>query len=290
MLNSKIVLSDVDKTFGAQEQTDEFTTDTLSGSTFKNINNVDHDYETYGINNAGQEFELSETGEIKISQEKIEYAQDYLTGLMQPSNNGAMSNEVMKPEIDPIIKVEDGDTWFTHWPCDVKRVTALKGETRIKKKTGEITEHKGIDIANYGKEGAAVYAAGKGKVVQIHNSTSGPEGRYVKIRHEIHSDDGKTKKYIYSLYMHLKRITIPKGLVEAGEPIGVLGGSGFGLEKDPTGQKGYIPHLHFELKDEAGLRINPLAKGVLPKFNLVFKPNLKGQPGQYVEEIKAGRG
>lgn len=284
LLNSKIVLSDIDKTFGAQEQTDELTTDTITGNTFKNINNIDHDYETYGINNSGESFELSETGEIKISQKQVEDAQSYLSKLSQPKFTAY--DQTVNKDLDPIIKLEDGDTWLTNWPCAVKRITALKGEPR----DGGKREHNGLDIADYGKEGAIVYAAGKGIVDKIYNSTKGATGRYVVIKHEIHSNDGKTKKYIYSWYMHLKKIGVSKGTVNAGEPIGVLGGSGFGLEKDSSGKKGYIPHLHFELRDESGNRINPLAKGVLPKFNLIFKPNLKGYPGQYVEEIKAGRG
>lgn len=277
LLNSKIVLSDTDKTLGAQEQTDEFTTDTLTGNTFKNINNVDHDYETYGINNSGQEYELSETGEIKISQEQIDTTRDYLSKLSTPKI--ASYDQILKQNLDPVIKIENGETWLTHWPCKTKRISALKGEPREENKV-----HGGLDISNYGKAGEMVYASGKGEVVEIHNSTVGSGGRYIKIKHEIHSADGKSKKYIYSLYMHLKKIGVTKGIVNAGEPIGILGGSGNGQNNC------WIPHLHFELRDESGLKINPLAKGVFPKFDLVFKPNLIGSPGQYIEEIKAGKG
>lgn len=274
LLNSKIVIKDLDKALGSAEASDEMTNSTLFGGTFKNLNNIDHDYETYGMNEMGKEFEIDSSGDIIVNKPSEEFIQDYVSGTMIPSTGGT-NDAVLQPDVDPIIKLEDGENMFTTWPClKIKRISALFGEKRTSR------DHKGIDIANHGATDTIV-AAGDGIIERINNDPRRSGGKYVVIKHEIISKENKTTKILYTWYMHLERITITsKGPISAGTPIGVMGWTGLSRKENT--------HLHFEIRDPNNKRVNPLAKGVFPKFNLIFKNNLDGKPGQYVEEVRKG--
>ena len=97
------------------------------------------------------------------------------------------------------------------------------------------TSHQGIDIAN--EIGTPIYAFTEGVVEE-----AGPAdgfGLWVVIRHP----DGTQ-----SLYGHVNRVFVEKGQrVEAGEEIAELGNRG-----RSTG-----PHLHFEVWDVDGTKLNP---------------------------------
>ncbi|MFC7341824.1 M23 family metallopeptidase [Saccharopolyspora griseoalba] len=98
------------------------------------------------------------------------------------------------------------------------------------------TTHYGIDIAN--SKGAPIYSAADGVVIE-----AGPAsgfGMWVRVQH----DDG----YI-SVYGHVNSILVSEGeRVKAGEEIATMGNRGFS-----TG-----PHLHFEIWNSNGKKINPL--------------------------------
>lgn len=284
LLNSKIVVGDTNKVFGSQEQTDEMTTDTMTGSVFKNLNNVDHDYETYGINNCGDKFDLNSiNGKISYSETTKNEAMESLVGLANSMNLDILKyNFGVGQFVDKIVEMTepDGTSMFSHFPCSEKRISSLYYE---KRDSGSI--HKGIDIASFrfnskinDREPCVVYAAGDGVVVDIHDSNSGGGGRWILIEHKTNLN-----QKIYAYYMHLKANSIsvkPRDVVKGGQPIAITGGSGNGKEKS------YINHLHFEIRvgsyKKDAKRLNPLDKGVLPYYSsLKIKRNQNGYLGQY---------
>lgn len=97
------------------------------------------------------------------------------------------------------------------------------------------TTHTGLDIAN--AIGTPVYAAADGTVLD-----SGPAdgfGLWVRLQH----DDGTT-----TVYGHIDQTLVTVGQrVQAGEQIATVGNRG-----QSTG-----PHLHFEVADAAGSKVDP---------------------------------
>lgn len=126
--------------------------------------------------------------------------------------------------------------------------------------------HKGID---YGvPEGSAVFAAGDGVVAEV--GSRGSYGTFILIKH----DDGRTTRYA-----HLKQTMVSRGdRIVAGQLIARSGGKpGTKGAGNSTG-----PHLHFEMTDKNGVKINPA-------------PILSGQPtprpisGPVVDPTLAGK-
>jgi murein DD-endopeptidase MepM/ murein hydrolase activator NlpD len=106
------------------------------------------------------------------------------------------------------------------------------------------TTHYGLDIAN--KIGTPIYAVADGTVVEA--GTASGFGLWVRIEHA----DGTI-----SVYGHVDTFSVRKGQkVKGGEQIARMGNRGYS-----TG-----PHLHFEIWDAAGKKINPApwlaAKGI----------------------------
>ena len=97
--------------------------------------------------------------------------------------------------------------------------------------------HAGVDIAN--DLGTPIYATTSGKVID-----AGPAsgfGKWVRIQH----DDGKV-----SVYGHINEALVSSGQhVNAGQQIATMGNRG-----QSTG-----PHLHFEIWQNGGQEINPVA-------------------------------
>lgn len=98
------------------------------------------------------------------------------------------------------------------------------------------TTHYGLDIAN--RIGTPLVAAADGVVIE-----AGPAsgfGLWVRVQHA----DGTV-----TVYGHMDTITVNEGeQVQAGDQIATMGSRGYS-----TG-----PHLHFEVWDSAGLKLNPL--------------------------------
>ncbi len=97
------------------------------------------------------------------------------------------------------------------------------------------TTHYGLDIAN--SVGTPIKSVMDGEIIEA-GSASG-FGQWVRVQHE----DGTI-----TVYGHVDTITVNEGeSVEAGEQIATMGNKGFS-----TG-----PHLHFEVWNASGKKINP---------------------------------
>ena len=99
----------------------------------------------------------------------------------------------------------------------------------------KIKKHKGIDLV--AKRGSAVYASGRGEVLE--SAYDKGYGNYILLRHGQHTK---------TLYAHLLGSIVKKGrIVKKGQIIGAVGETGM-----VTG-----PHLHYEIRIK-GKRVNPL--------------------------------
>ena len=107
-------------------------------------------------------------------------------------------------------------------------------------------QHGGIDIVNKGYTLGNVVAHTEGQVVEVRNNCNsfepnGSYGNYVKIKH----DNG-----YYTLYAHMayNTVKVSKGQrVSKGQLLGYMGATG----------TAYGGHLHFEVRNESNIRINP---------------------------------
>lgn len=157
----------------------------------------------------------------------------------------------------PGLARAEGPTY--HWPLDARpALTSTFGEYR----NGRF--HAGIDLKTWGQEGFPARAVDDASVVRVRTSPWG-YGRavYLKLR------DGRTALYAhlsafappiaerveaeqerrgaYSVDLFLKEGEIP---IKRGQIVGFSGSSGVGM-----------PHLHFELRDEAERPVNALEHG-----------------------------
>jgi len=112
--------------------------------------------------------------------------------------------------------------------------------------------HAGVDIGGYTPD--ECYAASDGVVDYIKNDPSGAEGRAIYI---------KRSNGWEHVYFHLQSIRVKVGqTVTKGQFIGVRGGSGFGYEGLEIDGGGYSIHLHFEIRQPNGEKVNP--RSILP--------------------------
>ena len=104
------------------------------------------------------------------------------------------------------------------------------------------TNHKGIDFGT--AVGSTLTAVTSGHISYLGNDATG-YGNWIEVQH----DDG-TK----SRYAHMSQVNVSRGQkVTPGQPLGKSGGkSGAAGAGNSTG-----PHLHFEILDEKGVKINP---------------------------------
>jgi murein DD-endopeptidase MepM/ murein hydrolase activator NlpD len=104
------------------------------------------------------------------------------------------------------------------------------------------TDHKGIDFGT--PVGSTLTAVTSGHISYLGNDAAG-YGNWIEVQH----DDG-TK----SRYAHMSQVNVSRGQkVTPGQPLGKSGGkAGAAGAGNSTG-----PHLHFEILDEKGVKINP---------------------------------
>ena len=137
--------------------------------------------------------------------------------------------------------------------------------------------HKGIDYKV--PEGSAVFAAGDGVVLEV--GSRGSYGTFILIKHE----DGRTTRYA-----HLKQTMVSRGdRIVAGQLIARSGGKpGTKGAGNSTG-----PHLHFEMTDKSGVKINPQpilsGKPARPSMsNPLIDPTLAGKD-RYAKNFGSGK-
>lgn len=145
-------------------------------------------------------------------------------------------------------------------------------------------QHGGIDIVNKGYTLGNIVAHTEGQVVEVRNNCTGFEpngsyGNYVKIKH----DNG-----YYTLYAHMayNTVKVSKGQrVSKGQLLGYMGATG----------TAYGGHLHFEVRNENNIRINPteylekdlFTKKVNKSVDELAKEVIAGKYGNGEERKKA---
>ncbi|MBP6892308.1 M23 family metallopeptidase [Candidatus Babeliales bacterium] len=131
-------------------------------------------------------------------------------------------------------------TVYFDWPVDLCEfwVSSLFGPRTHHKVT---KHHGGIDLASY--KGTRVKSAAPGKVIKAEEGVVG-YGNVIEILH---------KTGMVTRYGHLDEIMVQEGdKVARGEMIGTVGATGNARGKnDPS-------HLHFEILNKEGKRVNPL--------------------------------
>ena len=121
-------------------------------------------------------------------------------------------------------------------------ITSPFGQRDNTKHPGISSNHKGIDFGT--AVGSTLTAVTSGHVSYLGNEAAG-YGNWIEVQH----DDG-TK----SRYAHMSQVNVSRGQkVTPGQPLGKSGGkAGATGAGNSTG-----PHLHFEILDEKGVKINP---------------------------------
>lgn len=103
------------------------------------------------------------------------------------------------------------------------------------------TPHSGLDLAC--PINTPIVAANSGTVVKIDNACKTTYGKFIKIQSDTPSGT------VYCIYAHLNQICVKEGdTVSAGSVIALSGNTG-----NTTG-----PHLHFGVKNSAGINVNPV--------------------------------
>ncbi|KPA16558.1 secreted protein containing Peptidase M23 domain protein [Candidatus Magnetomorum sp. HK-1] len=113
--------------------------------------------------------------------------------------------------------------------------------------------HSGIDYSKNGNRD--IVSTNDGKVVRIEHMSTNDHGMGNNVIVEHILEEGSK---VYSLYAHLASIESniqEGGIIDKGDKIGVMGGSGYGVS-DKWGI-----HLHFELKDQP-VTNNPTGSGL----------------------------
>ena len=121
-------------------------------------------------------------------------------------------------------------------------ITSPFGPRDNSKNPGISSNHKGIDFGT--PEGSNLTAVTDGSVSHIGNDANG-YGNWIEIAHE----DG-TK----SRYGHMSQVGVSRGQkIRAGQVVGRSGGK----RGAPGAGNSTGPHLHFEILDEKGVKVNP---------------------------------
>lgn len=146
-----------------------------------------------------------------------------------------------------------------------------------------------LDLANLGKYhlgedwnaydfmdfGNPVYAVSDGKVVSVQNITKSDRwGKVAVIEHVL-----LNQKKLYSLYAHLKDLSVSEGaVVTEGQQIGTIGdANGYYGPHNGSG-----PHLHFEIRDNPNWRSFPQAY-LAPPLDLAIVRRYKN-PSLFIDD------
>ncbi|MGL4449617.1 MAG: M23 family metallopeptidase [Sarcina sp.] len=224
----KLISQQLNKQFGITDEVEDPRNTTGDPGFFRNIFNVDKDYDTYGL----------PRGIKNINDVEIKYEE----------NKSSVDDSIIhyEPDYNPI---ELSDEFI--WPTKSRRITSPFSLRRFHPVEKKYKQHRGIDIGWFRTPGYSdfvpkdnlIYAVKDG-VCSIGSSTG--SGKYVTIDH-IMEKDGK-KIQCSSFYCHLDTQNVRSGqTVKQGDIIGVMG---------KTGKVTGI-HLHFEIKIN-GEKVDPL--------------------------------
>lgn len=256
---------------------------------YENLNNVDMDYETYGIlSMIGETYYSSNSNVDNVAvnedKEKTEFDKTSYEDhkILNSSNQSVETSSGLSGKGYSELPTVEAELNYniTRLPVDEKcnLITSLFKERRIKNNC--YTVHNGIDICNPNPSNGElfkIYAVANGIVIAASKGVDA--GNYIKIRHQVPGQE----KYFVSAYMHLDKINVKKGdKVKAGDFIGVMGNTG----------RSSGTHLHFEMYipnnlDVKVMLLNPFDKNGLPEndwdvdWNQV---NVFADNGRYTDE------
>lgn len=265
---------------------------------FTNINNVDVDYETYGIrkkeirniNIAQHMKETFFSSEKYTCPYSVNYYKYYgeVPGYYKSDEITPKPSEKEQHKIDnnEDIYIDENNNLngsYGDIGLPVKPTTNII--TSLYKEKRPYGYHKGIDIVSptpNSLESKYILSIADGIVVTVGNGPTA--GVRVEICHKFKTVDGKEKKFI-SGYMHLEYADVKVGdKVLKGQRIGIMGNTG-----RSTGT-----HLHFEiytLENHLGKPqyMNPFDAQFLPRHNWNISwdnVNINADNGQYTDEWK----
>ncbi|MDD4607646.1 MAG: M23 family metallopeptidase [Bacilli bacterium] len=145
------------------------------------------------------------------------------------------------------VQIGSGEDWLKNYVSRGYQLGTAKCFVNGEYTGKSNCNHLAIDFSWGGCENTPITAIASGVVTVAVGDRPGPTGygNYIIIGHSV--DNDKAYEY-YSLYAHLNRVDVSVGdEVTAGQQIGLLGNTG-----NSSG-----PHLHFEIRDENNLQIDP---------------------------------
>ena len=239
-----------------------------------NINNVDADYDTYGLMATAQQLYKEKTEKEKDKKHNKDKEKELDNSILNIDK--VSPNDLSKNNEEKFPPTTYGIECYPILLSDNCVITSLYDERRVSK-VGEIYFHKGIDfVTNSGR----VFSVANGKVINIVDNPYASTGLAIYIEHTIPNSD----KTFVSAYFHLISIEVEKNqFCKAGERIGVMGNTG-----NSSGR-----HLHFGLfyNSKGSLKnigyINPFLKQALPFVDSMEKyvdweqVNVMANNGQY---------
>lgn len=246
-----------------------------------NINNVDSDYDCYGIK-PSDIYYYNDKDKIENEISKADKIEDSVDNKILNTNEPEYlySSDTSQEKYEP---TELGIEYFPVSLKDSCYITSLFNEKRTNKK-GETYFHQGLDFVT---KAGNIYSVADGKVIRINEDATKATGLAIYIEHVIPNSD----KTFVSAYYHLKEIKVNKNYnCKAGELIGIMGNTGNSSGK----------HLHFEMytnnKGNAFNKnkiLNPFYKERLPKIDTEElmkiiawdKVNIMADNGQYSKEL-----
>ena len=234
------LMSQLDKAFGSNT-VDEDPRATISDpGFFRNIFNVDKDYDTYGL-------PLFNDNGVYVTDGSTEYSHD---GEIKESYEEEKFEKSDLPKEDIVVNSQEKNPDGFIWPCKSRNISSGFSYGRNHPVDGVTRPHRAIDIKwnrgsrNKFEEINNLIYASKDGIVRTSKSTGGGLG--IHIEHD-YNKDGK-KLPCKTFYCHLSRIDVNNGQrVKQGDIIGVMGATG-----KVTGI-----HLHFEIEIN-GEKLNPI--------------------------------
>ncbi|MGL6131622.1 MAG: M23 family metallopeptidase, partial [Fusobacteriaceae bacterium] len=253
LASRKMVISQMSESFGIMSEIEDPRSKAINPDIYKNIYNVDKDYDTYGImlqpvsETIIRDLTDEEYSKYNVYNNKKEDSYnsnaEFENKEENPSVNSSAENGVENSTIvEEIVGLPKGDVGFA-WPTKSKLITSVFDMNRWHPELKKYKAHRAIDIGrlrdNKGQIVNSVnyiYASRDG-VCTVGSNNKGA-GRFVHIDHNLEIDGKKIP--CFTFYCHLNTINVKQGQrVKAGDVIATMGASGL---KDAN-----QIHLHFEI-------------------------------------------